>query len=231
MKTLLVTGTDTGVGKTWITCLLVREMRRLQLRTGAYKPVCSGAETDASGNIFWSDVEFLRDACGDSPPVDLVCPQRYQAASAPNVAAAQEQRHVDNLLLLQGIEAWRPLVDYLIIEGAGGIFCPLSDSTTVLDLAAQLKTAVIVVAANRLGVINHTRLTVEATQTFGLSVVAIVLNEVTPPELSVADASLMTNAMQLQKWIPTVPIFRCAFQAHSVTALRSEKEFVQQVLE
>ncbi len=221
MNTLLVTGTDTGVGKTWITSLLVRQLQQHGLRVGAYKPVCSGAEVDDQGNAVWSDVEALRAACADLPPIDHVCPQRFQAAVAPNVAAGLEGRTVDDEGLFQGTDVWRPVVDWLVVEGAGGIFCPLSDRSTVMELALRLKGPIIVVAANRLGVISHTRMTVEILKARGLEATAIVLNEIAATQGSAMDPSILTNALQLQHWIPEVPLFRCDFQSAKLTAIKS----------
>jgi dethiobiotin synthetase len=222
MKTLLVTGTDTGVGKTWISSLLIRHFRNHGIRTGAYKPVCSGAETDSFNNCVWSDVEALRAACGTDPPLDRICPQRFQAAVAPNVAATLEGRSVDDRQLTSAIDAWRPFADQLIVEGAGGIFCPLSDESTVMELAQYLNGPVIVVAANRLGVINHTRLTVDVLLSRGVQVTAIVLNETAVDLMTDSDPSKTTNSLQLQKWIPNVPLLHCDFGAATLTALTPE---------
>ena len=222
MKTLLVTGTDTGVGKTWISALLVRHFRAHGIRTGAYKPVCSGAEMASDGNFVWADVEALRAACGNEPPLDRVCPQRFHAAVAPNVAAALEGRTVNNHQLADAINAWSPFADQLIVEGAGGIFCPLSNQSTVMELARKLNGPVIVVAANRLGVINHTRLTVNALQSQGLKVTAIVLNETAAEVLKNSDPSTSTNALQLMHWVPNIPLFHCDFGAEALTAVSPE---------
>ena len=219
MKTLLVTGTDTNVGKTWVTSLLVREFRRCGINTGAYKPVCSGAEKNSEGDAVWADIEALRAACGNEPEIDLVCPQRFHAAVAPNIAARMENRCVDNQLLIDGVARWNSYVDQLIIEGAGGIFCPLSDQLTVMDIAVELKTPTIVVAANRLGVINHTRLTVEALQAKGVDVVAIVLNEIGPPSQEKSDPSIPSNALQIRHWLPRIPLYQCEWQGTEITGL------------
>lgn len=208
MKTVFVTGTDTGVGKTWVSCLIIRHLRSLGLRTGAYKPVCSGASVDSHGKLRWDDVESLSRACGTNPPPDLVCPQRFAAAVAPNVAAGLQGTSVDDRLLSTGIEPWRSQADWLIVEGAGGWYCPLSDARSVADLAMELNGPVVVVAANRLGAISHTRLTVSALKSCGLSVAAIVLNEVHTP-----DAASQSNADQLRQWIPDVPLLYCAWQS------------------
>lgn len=219
MKTLLVTGTDTNVGKTWVTSLLVREFRRCGINTGAYKPVCSGAEKNSEGDVVWADIEALRSACGTEPEIDLVCPQRFHAAVAPNIAAKMENRQVDSRLLIDGAVRWESYVDQLIIEGAGGIFCPLSDDLTVMDVAVKLHTPAIVVAANRLGVINHTRLTVEALQTHGVNVVAVVLNEISATVPENADPSIPTNAAQIRHWLPKTPLFHCPWRGTEITAV------------
>jgi dethiobiotin synthetase len=230
MKTLLVTGTDTGVGKTWVTSLLVRSFRQQAIRTGAYKPVCSGAELSSTGEVLWADIEALRSACGTDPEIDLVCPQRFHAAVAPNIAARMENRQVDSRLLMDGAARWESRVDQLIIEGAGGIFCPLSDELTVMDVAVELNTPTIVVAANRLGVINHTRLTVEALQTHGVNVVAVVLNEISSVVPENADPSIPTNAAQIRHWLPKVPLFHCPWRGTEITAI-SETTSLMDLLE
>jgi dethiobiotin synthetase len=219
MKTLLVTGTDTNVGKTWVTSLLVREFRRCGINTGAYKPVCSGAEKNSEGDVLWADIEALRSACGTDPEIDLVCPQRFHAAVAPNIAARMENRCVDSQLLIDGVARWSSHVDQLVIEGAGGIFCPLSDELTVMDVAVKLNTPTIVVAANRLGVINHTRLTVEALQTHGVNVVAVVLNEISAAVPENADPSIPTNAAQIRHWLPKTQLFHCSWRGTEITAI------------
>lgn len=225
MKTILVTGTDTAVGKTWISSILIRLLNQTGIRTGGYKPVCSGAELSQDGSTFWADVDALRAACltGLKENVvseSLVCPQRFQSPVAPNVAARLEGGEVDDLLLCEGVNAWRGKVEQLVVEGAGGLYCPLSDRTTVLDLAVDLQPTVVVVAANRLGVISHTRLTVETLKRHGLNVAAVVLNEVRPNQ-SDPDQQLVrdSNAAQLMHWLPQTPLFACEWNQHVLTCL------------
>lgn len=175
----------------------------MDLRVGAYKPVCSGAQQNADGSLWWSDLQQLTDAAGGGHSADLICPQRFTAALAPNVAAVQEGRSVDDGLLTSGADRWKGRCDYLLIEGAGGLMCPLSDTCTVLDLATRLTVPILIVADNRLGVLNHTMLTVEAARKNGVIVSAIVLNNAA---VSVDDVSQSSNATQLEHWIPHVPL-------------------------
>lgn len=219
MQTIFVTGTDTNVGKTYVSCLLIRKLRAVGLATGAYKPVCSGAEFGADGRPFWSDIEALRSAAGAEVPLDLICPQRFLAAVAPNVAAELEGSTVSNDLLLNGFFAWTTKVEALVVEGAGGIFCPLSDELTVLDLATQIQAPVIVVAANRLGVISHTRLAVDRLRQSGLDVAAVILNETQATDS--ADLSHTTNAGQLSHWIPNVAVLHVGFRVEAIRILHN----------
>ncbi len=228
MQTVFVTGTDTNVGKTYVTCLLVEKLRATGLTVGAYKPVCSGAEKDAVGRPFWPDIDALKSVTGQQFSLDLICPQRFLAAVAPNVAAELEGSVVSDDLLLSGVAAWTTQVDALIVEGAGGIFCPLSNALTVLDLATQIQAPIVVVAANRLGVINHTRLTVEQIRHSGLDVAAVILNEL--QESDADDESLTTNARQISHWIPDIALLHLPFRSDSISILYHGRALTDPVL-
>lgn len=214
MKKIFVTGTDTDVGKTWISNLILRHLVSVGHRVGAYKPVCSGAVTGEDGQPMWSDVSILAAAIG-SDDIDRVCPQRFAAAVAPNVAAAMEGRAVDDLLLTAAAASWNDYADLLLIEGAGGLLCPLSDRSLVVDMALALQTPLVIVAANRLGVLNHTMLTVEVARSRGLTVAAVILNSV---QQFSDDESLTSNQQQLQHWLPKTQILATAHAATSLPA-------------
>ena len=208
---LLVTGTDTDVGKTWVSSLILRSLTQSGHRVRPYKPVCSGAEETSSG-LIWDDVEHLTAACidgADSQTKHRVCPQTFTAPVAPNVAAVLEGRAVDDALLRSGADTWNDECDLLLIEGAGGILCPLSDQTRMIDLAADLRTSVLIVAANRLGVINHTLLTIASAQNAQLPIAAVVLNDVSPGK---EDSSRSSNFSQLQHWLPNIRLLKCRYQ-------------------
>ncbi len=177
MRGLFITGTDTDVGKTHIAALLLRELRECGMRVGAYKPVCSGAETDENGGRCWSDIERLSAALESRFDSHRICPQRFMAPLAPPVAARLEHREVDEALLLDGARWWRDQVDLLLVEGAGGLLCPISTHWTVTDLAERLQFPLIIVAAQKLGVINHTLLSVAVARQRRLPIAGIILNE------------------------------------------------------
>jgi dethiobiotin synthetase len=177
---LFVTATDTGVGKTYVTALVARALCKSGRRVGAYKPVCSGAEVAADGTVSWNDVTTLTAAIGGAFDSERVCPLRLQAALAPNVAARREGATIEFESLCQGARWWQGRVEILLVEGVGGLLCPLTDRQTIADLAAALDYPLLVVARLGLGTINHTLLTVEAARSRGLAVAGIVLNEAEP---------------------------------------------------
>lgn len=194
MRGLFITGTDTGVGKTHIACEIVRELRVAERRVGAFKPACSGASIEPDGHSHWDDVERLRHALGQDVSDDQLSPQRFFAPLAPPVAARQEGRSVDLDAIQHGLDSWRSHCDIVIVEGAGGLLCPLTDELTMADLAAQFGFPLLIVARRGLGTINHTLLTVEVARRRGLPIAGILFNEPAP---TADDASAATNAEEV----------------------------------
>lgn len=182
MRGLFITGTDTGVGKTHVTCAIVRQLREAGHRVGAFKPACSGASLDQNGGPHWDDIDRLRDALGREISDDQICPQRFFAPLAPPVAARNEGRRVDWELIHRGFEAWQKDCDILVIEGAGGLLCPLTEGATIAEFAAHCLFPLVIVARLGLGTINHTLLTVEVARQRGLRIAGLVFNESTPTE-------------------------------------------------
>lgn len=192
MRGLFITGTDTGVGKTHIACRIVRELKAAGYRVGVFKPACSGAMIATDGRPHWDDIDRLKKAFGRDIPDDQICPQRFLAPLAPPVAARNEKRSVDMAAIERGFNAWRTSrdIDILIVEGAGGLLCPLTDRSTVADFAIRLQLPLLIVSRLALGTINHTLMTVEAAQHRRLPIAGIVFNELMP---TAADLSVSSN--------------------------------------
>ena len=188
----LVTGTDTGVGKTFITCGLVRFARAKGLDSVGMKPICTGNH---------DDVRQLLDACGCCEPEHLINPIWYRTPVAPYAASVIEDRLVDIGTICKAFEKLATRHSIVLVEGAGGIAVPILADYDFRDLAKEIGLHVIVVAANCLGVLNHTRLTVEAIRSAGLKCSLIALNSVQcEPDISQA-----TN-MSFLKSLVDVPI-------------------------
>jgi dethiobiotin synthetase len=192
---LFITGTDTGVGKTHVAAMIARSLRESGHRVGVYKPAASGCRIE-SGRLVSDDAVALWEAAGCPASLDRVCPQCFEAPLAPHVAAQAEGRKLDVDLLRHGVQFWQANSDVVLVEGIGGLMCPLSDDQYVAHLAHDLGYPLIIVSANRLGTINHTLQTLIAAAAFsnGLPVAGIVLNNPDPPS---DDASRATNREQL----------------------------------
>lgn len=194
---LFIAGVDTEIGKTYVAALIARQLTGEGRKVGVYKPAASGAETDAEGNLVWRDPEQLRAAAGGTADPEWVCPQRFRAPLAPHLAAAAEGKQLDPQLLRDGLAKWNDQCDVVVVEGAGGLMSPISEDDYIADLAYEFGYPVVIVAANRLGVINHTLQTLITAAAFrdGLPVAGVVLNSISAD----ADASRQSNATQLRQ--------------------------------
>ena len=169
-KGLFITGTDTDVGKTAVAVTILQQWVSQQIDCRAYKPVASGVQSSPS------DIDRLWCASGNAGSRDDVCPQSFQLPVAPEQAAAAEGSQVDDALLRQGLYPHMSS-DLVLIEGAGGLFSPLSHQTLNADLARDLQIPVVIVDNSRLGAIGRTLTAVTAAESVGLTVSAIVLSQ------------------------------------------------------
>lgn len=169
-KGLFITGTDTDVGKTAVAVTILQQWVSQQIDCRAYKPVASGVQSSPS------DIDRLWCASGNAGKRDDVCPQAFQLPVAPEQAAAAEGSKVDDTLLRQGL-CPHMHADVVLIEGAGGLFSPLSHQTLNADLARDFQIPVVIVDSGRLGAIGRTLTTVTAAESVGLTVSAVVLSQ------------------------------------------------------
>lgn len=203
MLGLFITGTDTGVGKTQAACLIARQAAARGLRVGAYKPACSGAEFDARENPVWDDIQRLHSAINVPATIDEICPQRFLAPLAPPLAAHAEHRSIDAEQLLTALSMWRDRVDLLLVEGAGGLFCPLTETHTFADFAVDIGFPILIVARPSLGTINHTLLTIAAARAQRLHIAGVIFCETTTVS---DDPSVPSNAAEIERR-SGIPVF------------------------
>ncbi|MBI1312347.1 dethiobiotin synthase [bacterium] len=211
MRGLLITGTDTDVGKTYVTALIARELRGEGVRVGICKPACSGAEM-INGAPVWSDIEQLADSAGVDNR-ELICRQRFLAPLAPPVAAAQEGSSVDDDRCRQTVLDWEGHSDLLLVEGVGGLLCPLTATSSIADFAAWTGFPLIVVARLGLGTINQTLMTLECAAHRGLRVAGVLLSD--GDQLAATPAG-QTNAEELAARIDVPLLGIVPFGADSV---------------
>ena len=209
-KGLYVSGTDTDVGKTYVACLVAKSLCEQGHRVGVYKPVASGGSR-VDEEIVAADALALQEAAGLSRCLAAICPQVFEAPLAPPVAAAAEGRAVDREMLRQGLMYWSDKCDVVIVEGVGGLMSPLSEEDYNATLAEEFGYPLVLVAANRLGVIHHAVQTLIAAAAFGegIDTAGIILNQVQ----SAVDGSVSANYRELEKRIRVPILAEVAWQA------------------
>ncbi len=194
--TLFITGTDTGVGKTYVACLIARALRLKDTKVGVMKPVETGCApdpnapnaNDATGGrarLVPKDALALIEAAQSDQPLDDVNPYRFAAPLSPHAAAEAAGTRIDTAKILAAAARNAERHDVLLVEGAGGLLVPLCDGILTVDLARAIADHVIIVARDALGTINHTLLTLAAARAHGLSVLGVVLDAVEREDLSV----------------------------------------------
>jgi dethiobiotin synthetase len=171
VSALFVTGTDTNVGKTFVSCALIHALRAHGRRVAVMKPIETGVG-EAAG-----DALALRAAAEDPASLERVCPIRLRAPLAPSVAARLEGRTIDPEALARAIDERAAASEVLVVEGAGGLLVPIAGRFTFADLAKRCRLPVLLVAANRLGTVNHAALTVRVAAAYGLDVRGFVLSQ------------------------------------------------------
>lgn len=181
-KIIFITGTDTGVGKTVLTALLLHHLRKSGVHALAMKPFCSGGREDVRTLQAFQKGELLDDE---------VNPFYFRAPVAPLVELRKTGKNIPLNKVLASIRRVEKKCDCLLIEGSGGLLAPLGKNYCVEDVIRQLNCRVIVVARNRLGTINHTLLTVARLQATGIARRNVVVALMCGPG---RDTSSQTNA-------------------------------------
>lgn len=209
---VFILGSDTEVGKTYVSSLILTQISQRIARVGAYKPVASGAVQTPSG-VRWEDSDALLASLPTQVSIDLVTPQRFLAPLAPPIAAKLEGKEVDETLIRNGLSQWRTQCEWLLVEGAGGIFSPISKHMTAIDLAIEVNYPAVIVVANKLGAVSQALQALFVAQKYrgGVNVAALVLNSVSHGQ----DTSVTHNASMLREFC-SVPVYELA---HGSTTL------------
>ena len=175
---VFVTGTDTGIGKTWVSVGLLHGLRRQGLRAAGMKPVASGCDRAADGSWVNADALALRAASSGDPPYDAINPYALADPIAPEFAAERQGVAIELAVIRDGYRRLAASADWVVVEGVGGWRVPLSSVLTTAELVAALDLPVVLVVGLRLGCINHALLTAEALAADGVHCAGWVANRV-----------------------------------------------------
>ena len=201
MRGLFVTGTDTGVGKTLVTAAVALALKARGADVAVVKPVQTGD----------GDAETLRRLAELDESAEQIAPFSFAAPLAPLVAARLEGVQLDLDDVASAVAS--RCRDITLVEGVGGLLCPMGPRWTIADLAARLSLPLLVVARAGLGTVNHILLTVETARSLGLEVAGVVLS-------GAGDESTATNAELIESFAPVAVLARIPWLGDEITTAR-----------
>ncbi len=189
-STWFITGTDTGIGKTWCTLALMRyQQQQKGLKVAAMKPVATGSLPTPQG-LRNEDAMWLRRASSVEVPYEIISPYTFAQPVSPNIAAEMSGRRIELPPIIEAYQKLKTQADLVLVEGLGGWRVPLSDQLGLNHLVQALDAGVIMVVGLRLGCINHALLSSEIIQADHCPLVGWIANPI-DPEFN-ADASIAT---------------------------------------
>lgn len=178
-KQFFIAGTDTDVGKTYVSLDLIRSLVKRGEKVGVMKPVSAGCEW-AQGEWQNADALALIEASNVQQPYSEVNPYAYEQFVSPHIAAKLSGRDIDLDLIFDTFQQIKGRSDSVLVEGAGGWLTPISERQSMADIAKKLDIPVILVVGIKLGCLNHAQLTARAIKEAGLSLAGWVANELDP---------------------------------------------------
>lgn len=208
-KGLFITGTGTDVGKTYVTGLILKKLQSAGLSAAYYKAAMSGNVRSTDGSPLPGDAIHVKTVSGIPQPVETMCPYVYEAALSPHLAARLEGRSVALGQVLDGFQAVSRSHDYVVMEGSGGVLCPIRfDETEKLWLPDVIKAcslSCLMVADAGLGTINHVALTAFYLKEQGIPIKGILFNRYIPGDLMHEDNARMCEYLTGVKVLARIP--------------------------
>ena len=174
MKSLFITGTDTDVGKTYVTAGLAVTLQKMGIDVGVMKPYAAG--TPQKKGFKSEDVEILSQAAKVSDPENLINPQFFKMAASPYTASKSLKVKVKVNSVLSSFKKLSKIHSMLLVEGMGGIMTPILKNYFVTDLIKEMKLPVVIVVRTKVGTINHTILTCKMCENYKIPVKGIIIN-------------------------------------------------------
>ncbi len=204
-----ITGTDTGIGKTFVTAGLLAALRRRGVDAVPMKPVQTGCEK-RGGELLAPDLELCLATAGLTPSPEeraLMAPYRFRPACSPHLAAERAHVRIDEGHIRRATRQLAVTHDCLLAEGAGGVLVPLDDRCTMLDMMRLFELPVLLVARPGLGTINHTLLSLRVLGDAGLTVAGIVINQAVPGPWGLIENDNVKTVERMGR-VPVLACFR-----------------------
>ena len=178
MKSLFVTGNDTGVGKTCVTASIVKNLRDMDIDVGVMKPFASGYKKNS--NSISEDVEILMKYSDSHDPIDLVNPYFFEIPTSPYDAAKTLTQKISLRKITDAYDKLLLSHDLVVVEGIGGLMTPITQNYFISNLISELDIDTIIVIGSKLGTVNHTMLTYEHCKQMHLKLKGFVINQTEP---------------------------------------------------
>ncbi|EKT61777.1 dethiobiotin synthase [Providencia burhodogranariea] len=203
-KTYFVTGTDTEVGKTVASCALLQAANQQGFKTAGYKPVASGSEITSEG-LRNSDALFLQANSHLSLSYEEVNPIVFGAPTSPHIISEKMEQPIDFSVMNDGLKQLQSKAQWVLVEGAGGWYTPLSEQKNYADWVIEQQLPVIMVVGIKLGCINHALLTAESIKHSGLTLVGWIANEIEPAGAYQVEYFATLNRLISSPCLGTIP--------------------------
>ena len=176
MNGFFITGTDTDIGKTVVTACLTTLFKSQDMDVGVMKPIETGVDPACSSSAN-SDAKFLMESSSSTDAEEEVCPYRLKTPASPYQAAQIAGIQIQPSTIIEKFKVLRSRHRMMMVEGIGGILVPITYKCSVADLALEIGLPLIIVSRLRVGTLNHTLLTINAAQQYGLKIKGIILNQ------------------------------------------------------
>lgn len=196
-KGIFITATGTDVGKTYVSALIVKTLRKQGINCGYYKPALSG-------DVYPNDCEYVLKTAGIEKDANDYVSYKFKPALSPHLASQIENNPIKLEKIKTDFERIKSEFDYLLVEGAGGIICPFGEDLLLPDVIKALGFDIIIVASSALGTINSTVLTVEYAKNHGINVKGIILNNYDETDIMQVDNKKMVEKLTGVKVLATV---------------------------
>lgn len=205
-KSLFITGTGTDIGKTYVTGLLLKKLQDAKKNPAYYKAAMSGNVRDENGQLIPGDALFVKQTSQISQPLEEMCPYVYEHAYSPHLASRIEGNSVKMSVVKEGYDLVCQKYDYVVMEGSGGILCPIEfdhEKIQLEDVIRELDLSSIIVADAGLGTINSVVLTVEYMKMKKLPVQGIIFNHYHPGNL------MEDDNLRMCEFMTHIPVIAC----------------------